>query len=654
MDSLTTQDSLNTPTATHGGVAGLFIRLVEETQKNLFPFFHVHWSYSWSGGSLEIRLNPVPRLSQPAKYWFALGVLLESMETRAAGAGLELTVQLLEREPGACVTPLAAVSRVNLLAQVFSGRARSPLKNKDALSPSFRKAIELAVGDPGVGFKLIEGLAEREGLKSLCGRYQGKRSLIRDRFRPEVAMGMLLSKGNTPQDYLRTGRALERLRLTAGFHGYFLDSFTRVDRFVRHPLSEGERSSQRRFFHRASDLSRWVPDLQRQFPLLVFRLVKGPVDPIKKVHLALPTSFTEDGGKGSPSPRQIETMVEFARWAPSGDNVQPFTFDWNGKVLLVQEEQARSRAFMNVGNATSTMALGMCLSNMALGAEREGWVAHWQLGEGDGVAARVTFESGPIRTTALVDAVTARAVDRRPYRSEPVPRRYVRELLDEVQNPWGIRFRLLNDKHRLSDMAHINGGFESFLFEHRASHTFFYRWLRRTDEEARRTMDGLPVSTLGVSAVEALGLRLLVWWGLARLFSIPGFTCMAAFRARKVYGQSGGFGVFTVPNHDPMTFVRLGWLWQRMWLKMAVDGWSLQPVVGNALMGLLCRAHGGEGLSPSQKARFTREEMEMRHLISADEGETIACVFRMGLPTRPVTARAPRRALSSILKIEAE
>jgi hypothetical protein len=645
MDDLSSRNLLNTPTLTHGGVAGLFIRLVEETEKNLLPVFRCPWSYSWDGNSLGIRLDPPPSLPQPAKYWFSLGVLLEAMETRAAGTGLELHVKLMEREPGAQVNPRSTVSGVN----AFVDRSRSQDKDKGPLSPSFRKAIQLAVEEPGLGFALVEDPDDRENLKKMTERFQPFLLPLRERSLPETAMGILFSEGNTPQDFLRAGRAMERLRLTTEGHGFNLVSITGIDRFVRHPRNAGPGAAPPTLHPGAMALARWWTDPEHRFPLVSFRFVQAPSLPVKKVNLDLPKLLTEGAGGIFPSPSQIQAIVEFARWAPSGDNVQPFTFDWNGKVLLVLEERARSRAFLNVGNAASLMALGMCLRNMELGAEREGWSACWQLGEEEGIAARVTFKPGPIKTSSLVDAVTARAVDRRPYRLDPIPRRYVRDLVDEVQNPWGIRFRLLNDKHRLNAMAHINGGFESFLFEHRENHTLFYRWLRRTDEEASRTMDGLPVSTFGLNALEVLGLRLLGWWWLARLFSFAGFTRMAALRARKVYRQSGGFGVFTVPNQDPLTFVRLGWLWQRMWLKMAVDGWSLQPVIGNALMGLLCRAHGGEGLSPSQKARFTREEMEMRDLIVAEEGETIACVFRMGRPTSPVTARAPRRSLARIL-----
>lgn len=355
-------------------------------------------------------------------------------------------------------------------------------------------------------------------------------------------------------------------------------------------------------------------------------------------------------GLNFPSSNHIKAIVDCARWAPTGDNVQQFFYEWDGKELSVREDADRGRAFLNVGNAASHLALGMCLCNIEIGAKAEGWETHWTfVGEGD-VLARVTFAPGSTEHSPWEKTVRRRTVDRRPYRSDPLPVELERALEQEVQNAWGIRFRVLKDPARLSDMARINGNFDSFMFEHRGIHSFFYRWLRQTDAEAQRTGDGMPLSTLGINAIDALSLRLVADWSIARLFSILGFTRMAALRARGVYRRSAAFGVFTVPAPDPLSFVRVGWLWQRVWLKLTAEGWSLQPVMGVALMGLLCREHGGEGLTVLQKDRFVREEKEMRRCLSVGEGEIVACVFRVGRPETPVLSRAPRRPLETILK----
>lgn len=353
-----------------------------------------------------------------------------------------------------------------------------------------------------------------------------------------------------------------------------------------------------------------------------------------------------------PSSQQIRSIVDCARWAPTGDNVQQFFYEWDGKELSVREDADRGRAFLNVGNAASHLALGMCLCNIEIGAKAEGWDAHWTfVGEGD-VLARVTFAPGSTEHSPWEKTVRLRTVDRRPYRSDPIPVEIERNLEKTVQNSWDIRFYLLKDPSRLLEMARINGNFDTFMFEHRGIHSFFYRWLRWTDEDALRTGDGMPLSTLGVNAADALSLRFVAFWGIARLFSILGITRMAAARAQRVYRRTAAFGVFTVPTTEPLSFVRTGWLWQKVWLIVAEAGWSLQPVMGVALMGLLCRKYAGEGLSVKQKERVKKEVDDMHRCLSVHEGETVACVFRMGHPESPLLSRAPRRPLGTIFKIK--
>lgn len=145
-----------------------------------------------------------------------------------------------------------------------------------------------------------------------------------------------------------------------------------------------------------------LPSLKHSFTTVAFRISKG-VLPLTKTSVISSTPLIDSEGEtpeASPTSLQIKGIVECARWAPSGDNVQPFTFEWNGKFLSVREDVGRSRSFLNVGNAASHIALGMCLTNIEIGAGRAGWEAHWTLGDKGNEVARVTFSPGPLRSSA--------------------------------------------------------------------------------------------------------------------------------------------------------------------------------------------------------------------------------------------------------------
>jgi molybdopterin/thiamine biosynthesis adenylyltransferase len=355
---------------------------------------------------------------------------------------------------------------------------------------------------------------------------------------------------------------------------------------------------------------------------------------------------------GQPTAAQITAIVDSARWAPSGDNVQPFSFQWDGTTLFVNEEENRSKAFINVGNVASQMALGMCLANIEIAAQQWGWVPCWTLETRQGSVAQITFEPGLVRQSPLATALRARCVDRRPFDQDQMSLRFAETIKEQTNNPWGIQFHLLDKTEQVKAMARINSGFESFMLEDKRLHTYLFRWMRWSNKEAQTSSDGMPLSTLGLNPMDALSLRLLAKWTIARLFKATGLTRLAALRARRVYGRSAAFGAFTIPNSEPMTYVWVGCLWQRLWLKLTAEGWTLQPVMGHSLMAHRCKEYEGEGLTEKQRERFELDDEEMHKIMETPQDQSIACLFRMGRPVSPVTHRAPRRALPSLLSFK--
>ena len=282
-----------------------------------------------------------------------------------------------------------------------------------------------------------------------------------------------------------------------------------------------------------------------------------------------------------PTPAQITAIADAARWAPSGDNVQPFSFHWDGAALTVHEDAQRIRAFINPGNAAGQLALGMCLATIEVASEQWGWIPRWTIERSGSAVARIVFEPGPVRESPLATAIRARTVDRRAFRTGPIAPSFAESIREQTANSWGIEFHLANQTEAVNRLAKINGGFEPFLLSHRALHAYLFRWLRWSDTEA--TQDGMPLSTLGLNPADALGLRLLARWSLARVCSAIGITRLAAARAQRIFSRSAAFGGFSINDSDPLSFIRAGALWQKLWLGLTTEGFSLQPVMGHEI-----------------------------------------------------------------------
>ncbi|MBL8023008.1 MAG: ThiF family adenylyltransferase [Elusimicrobia bacterium] len=451
---------------------------------------------------------------------------------------------------------------------------------------------------------------------------------------PSMALAVQLCAGVAAAEVLKL--ILKRGPISSAPHYHQFDAYK--GKLVEGKLRWGNRGWGQRL---KATIFRWM--------LSKKTVSEPPSSPIEQVKIDEGTSAPPPHQPGQPNVAQVTAMVDSARWAPSGDNVQPFSFEWDGKTLFVNEEVNRSQAFINVGNVASQMALGMCLTNIEIAAEQWGWVPRWTTEARKPSVAQMTFEPGLVRHSSLAAAIRSRCVDRRPFGKDRMSDRFIEKIKNQSNNPWGIQFHLMDDTEQIKTLARINSRFESFLLGHKALHSYLFHWMRWSKKEAQTFSDGMPISTLGLTPVDGLSLRLLAQWSIARSMKTMGVTRLAAIRARHIYRQSAAFGAFTIPNTEPMTYVRVGGLWQRVWLNLTAEGWTLQPVMGHSLMAHRCKEYEGEGLTIQERERFEREDKEIHEIMGALQSQTIACLFRMGRPRSPVSSRAPRRALSSLL-----
>lgn len=299
---------------------------------------------------------------------------------------------------------------------------------------------------------------------------------------PSMALAVQLCAGVAAAEVLKL--LLKRGRVSAAPHFHQFDAYK--GKLVEGKLRWGNRGWGQRI---KASIFRWM---------LSKKAVSSPaLTPDQSNQVLEGNTILPPHIPGQPTPAQIIALVDSARWAPSGDNVQPFSFQWDGTTLFVNEEENRSQAFINVGNVASQIALGMCLANIEIAAEQWGWVPRWTLETRHASVAQITFEPGLVRQSPLATALRARCVDRRPFDRDQMSHRFAKTIKEQSKNPWGIQFHVLNDTDQIKALARINGGFESFMLEDKRLHTYLFRWMRWSNKEAEQSSDGMPLSALG-------------------------------------------------------------------------------------------------------------------------------------------------------------
>lgn len=348
----------------------------------------------------------------------------------------------------------------------------------------------------------------------------------------------------------------------------------------------------------------------------------------------------------------VAELVRAAQLAPSTDNCQPWRFAWDGAALDVFLDHERAESAIDVRNTATWMSLGAALLNIRLAAS----VLHLQLAtalspdaQAGQPVAKIRFEPSSLPADPLAPSIPQRATNRLAYRSAPLFDDDRVALLDTVEDS-SVQLDMVVDPDALGRAADLLAQFDQLLFEHPTFHGALFRWVRWTDDEARRRLDGLPVSTLGLSSLERTGFRALSHWPTSRTMAALGLTKACVRKTAVTYRRSAAIGALSVAQLEAESAIRAGVTLERIWLTATSRGLALQPMAGLVFLWLRCRFANGEGLTTGQQqlARDLAERMDA--LIPALRQRIPLIFFRTGQAQPPV-ARAPRRPVEAVLTV---
>jgi hypothetical protein len=119
--------------------------------------------------------------------------------------------------------------------------------------------------------------------------------------------------------------------------------------------------------------------------------------------------------------RVAEQILDLARWAPSGDNTQPWRFEIRSdREILIHGYDTRDHCVYDLDGWASQVSHGALLETLALAATHFGYRAQTSIASDDQdghLAYRVVLESDPaVAADPLVASIRERVVQRRPMR----------------------------------------------------------------------------------------------------------------------------------------------------------------------------------------------------------------------------------------------
>ncbi|MBV8654120.1 MAG: ThiF family adenylyltransferase, partial [Alphaproteobacteria bacterium] len=154
----------------------------------------------------------------------------------------------------------------------------------------------------------------------------------------------------------------------------------------------------------------------------------GNANPLQRAKLALAYRLSRRLAHNAPPPEgepadDLDFIIDQARWAPSGDNAQPWRFEIAGPDRIVVHLRATSDLFDYRGGEPSLLAAGILLETMRIAASGRGRRLAWTyLGESEGThRIAVDVPQDPrVASDPLLPFIPIRSVDRRSYKTMPL------------------------------------------------------------------------------------------------------------------------------------------------------------------------------------------------------------------------------------------
>ena len=348
----------------------------------------------------------------------------------------------------------------------------------------------------------------------------------------------------------------------------------------------------------------------------------------------------------------LESLVEKGILAPSADNLQPWKFHLRGETIALYLDPQRCSEIADAGHRASYLSLGAVIENIALAASHEGLsitVHPFPQGESiDRPVATLTLKPSKEPEDLLYRQIEARVTNRKFYHGKPVPEETVNRLVQMGTIPGRSRLLFVGPGKTKNELTRLIGAADQIRFEVEKPHGEFFKAMRFKREEAERAKDGIDLRGLELDLPQRLFFRFISKWERMRWLNRLGMGVSFNLYAQLQVRSSPLVGLLTAENNSPLDDLQGGRIMERVLLKIAQVGLSVQPMMGIPIFIINLQVNGGRFFSPAQRAELLKIKERFFHLFDLNGRAGLIMLFRMGYAPPP-TCRSLRRPLADFL-----
>lgn len=348
----------------------------------------------------------------------------------------------------------------------------------------------------------------------------------------------------------------------------------------------------------------------------------------------------------------MDQILDLARWAPSGDNTQPWRFEVLDELnLVVHGFDTRKDCVYDLDGRPSQISLGALLETLDIAASGHGLTAHVTRRRDmpeDHPTFNVTLV--PLARPSpdpLISVIPLRSVQRRPLRTRPLTQ-LERQTLESAVGPGHtiLWFESLTARLRWASLLWKNAGLRLRLPEAFEVHRRVIQW------DARYSADRIPDQALGVDRLTLGMMRQAMssWERIDFLNTWLGGTIAPRLMMDWLPAVACAAHVAIIAKQPPTSiddYVAGGRAVQRFWLNATRLGLQHQPAVTPLVFARYAREERNFTETPSLVGQAQKMATLLDGLLG---GKVLPAIWlgRIGEGS-PAASRSVRRPLSELL-----
>ncbi len=357
---------------------------------------------------------------------------------------------------------------------------------------------------------------------------------------------------------------------------------------------------------------------------------------------------------GQPLPEHLRRILDLARWAPSGDNTQPWRFEIRGdEHVLVHGFDTRNHVVYDLDGHASQLAVGALLETMALAATTQGRRCEI-VRRTDTLETHLLFDvrfrpDASVGVDPLAACIETRVVQRRPMSTQPLTAEQKAALAAAL--PAGFKvvwFEDLPQRWCLAKFMFDNAKIRLTIPEAYATHSTVIEWA------ARYSTDRIPEQAVGVDPLTA---RLMRWvmasdWARVEFFNryllgdlppriqldlLPGLFCAAHFAL---------LAPLSLKTLDD--YLAAGRVMQRFWLTAGSQGLFIQPEMTPVIFTRYHRQQRPFTSLDQAAGTVAKLDARLADLLHGDNRDALFFIGRLGTGPAP-RSRSIRKPVAALM-----